>query len=161
MKPKVYLETTIVSYLTARPSRDVVMAAMIQQTNDWWARQREKFELFVSEPVFREAAKGDVVAARRRTEVLRTLNVLPATDQSLRLARSFLAHFAMPAKAADDALHVAIAASHGLSYLLTWNCRHIANATMRPRLEALCLLENLRCPLICTPPELMGNANEK
>lgn len=161
MKPRVYLETTIVSYLTARPSRDVVMAAMIQQTNDWWALQRDKFELFVAEPVFREAAKGDAEAARRRTDVLRKLNVLPATDQSLRLARSFITHVAMPAKAADDALHVAIAASHGVGYLLTWNCRHIANATMRPKLEALCLLENLRCPLICTPPELMGDANEK
>ena len=161
MKAKVYLETTIVSYLTARPSRDVVMAAMIQQTNDWWTQQREKFDLFVAEPVFREAAKGDPEAARRRTEVLRKLELLPATEQSLRLAQSFLTHFAMPAKAADDALHVAIAASHGLGYLLTWNCRHIANVTMRPKLEALCLLENLRCPLICTPPELMGDANEK
>lgn len=161
MKPRVYLETTIVSYLVARPNRDVVMAAMIQQTKDWWTQRREQFELFVAEPVFREAAKGDAEAARKRTEVLRTLNVLPATEQSLRLARSFLTHFAMPAKAADDAMHVAIAASHGMSYLLTWNCRHIANATMRPKLEALCLLENLRCPLICTPPQLMGYANEK
>ncbi len=161
MKPKVYLETTIVSHLTARPSRDVVMAAMIQQTNDWWTRRRERFGLFVAEPVFREAAKGDAEAARRRTEVLRQLNILPATEQSLRLARSFITHFAMPAKAADDALHVAIAASHGMGYLLTWNCRHIANATLRPKLEALCLLENLRCPLICTPPELMGDTNEK
>jgi hypothetical protein len=161
MKPKVYLETTVVSLLTARPTRDVVMAAMVQQTNDWWAQRRERYELFVAEPVLREAAKGDSDAARRRIEVLRKLNVLPATEQSLRLARSFLAHFAMPAKAADDALHVAIAATHGLSYLLTWNCRHIANVIMRPKLEALCLLENLRCPLICTPPELMGDDHEK
>jgi hypothetical protein len=91
---------------------------------------------------------------------VRNLTVLPATEQALHLAKSFITHFAMPVKAADDALHVAIAASHGMNYLLTWNCRHIANVTARPKLEALCLLENLRCPLICTPPELMGDANE-
>ncbi len=155
MKPKVYLETTIVSYLTARETRDVVMAAMIAQTKDWWSERRSKHSLFIAELVMREAAKGDAGAARRRLDVLKSMNMLSASPEALGLAESFLGHFALPASAGADALHIAIAATSGMDYLLTWNCRHIANAAMRPKLEALCLRAGLRCPVICTPPELM------
>jgi hypothetical protein len=154
MKPKVYLETTIVSCLTARPTRDVVMAAMLSQTKEWWAAEREGFALFVSDVVLREAAIGDVSAARRRLDALRELAVVASNAESQMLAAVLLRNAALPPNAADDALHIAVAAVNQMDYLLTWNCRHIANAVMRPKIEALCLAEGFGCPVICTPPEL-------
>ncbi len=154
MKPKVYLETTIVSYLTARPSRDVILTGMIEQTKKWWDLERERFELFVSDIVIREATGGDMAAARRRSDVLQPLTAVENDAESQALADVFLQNMALPAKASDDALHIAIAAVNQMDYLLTWNCRHIANAAMRPKLEGLCLAEGYRCPIICTPPEL-------
>ncbi len=154
MKPKVYLETTVVSLLTARPARDVIMMSMIAQTKKWWVTERERFELIVSDIVIREAAAGDVAAARRRNEVLQQLVAVENDAESQALADVFLQNMALPAKASDDALHIAIAAVNQMDYLLTWNCRHIANAAMRPKLEGLCLAEGYRCPIICTPPEL-------
>jgi hypothetical protein len=154
MKPKVYLETSFLSFLTARPTRDVVMAAMIKQSAGWWAEERGNFDLFVSDLVGMEALAGDPDAARRRQEVLQTIPALLADAQARSLAGFFLTNMALPANAADDALHIAIATVNQLDYLLTWNCRHIANAVMRPKLESLCLAQGQRCPVICTPPEL-------
>lgn len=158
MKPKVYLETSFLSFLTARPSRDVVMSAMIKQSKDWWEDERDNFGLFVSSIVVNEASKGDATAARRRLEVLKQIETIQADVESLTLADVFLRGMALPQNAADDALHIAIASVHQLEYLLTWNCRHIANAVMRPRLEALCLSKGFHCPIICTPPELRNIA---
>ena len=155
MKAKVYLETTIVSCLTARPTRNVIIAGMTAETKTWWEQRRNDFDLCIAEPVLRESARGDSDAADRRQRIPATLPLVSVTEPMLLLAKSFPSHFAMPANASDDALHVAIAAVHRVEYLLTWNCRHIANATMRPRLEALCQLEGYRCPIICTPPQLM------
>lgn len=132
MKPKVYLETTIVSYLTARPSRDVVMAAMSAQTQKWWDLERDRFELFVSDIVIREASSGDAGAARRRSEVLQRLAAVENDAESQALADVFLHNMALPTKAADDALHIAIAAINQMDYLLTWNCRHIATLRCDP-----------------------------
>ena len=154
MKPKVYLETTIVSYLTPRPARDVVMAAMLEQTKKWWTSERNRFDLFVSNIVIPEASAGDPVAVRRRLEILREIAAVENDPEAQALTDVFLHNMALPAKAADDALHIAIAAVNQMDYLLTWNCRHIANAATRPKLEGLCLAEGYRCPIICTPPEL-------
>lgn len=154
MKPKVYLETTVVSCLTARPTRDVVMAAMLSQTKDWWQTERDGFDLFASDVVLREAAAGDATAARRRLEALRDIAVVQNDDEAQLLADVLLRNAALPGNALDDALHIAIAAVNEMGYLLTWNCRHIANAVMRPKIEALCEAEGYRCPVICTPHEL-------
>ena len=154
MKPKVYLETSFLSFLTARPTRDVVMAAMIKQSKDWWHQERGHFDLFGSDLVGLEALAGDPDAARRRWEVLQAIPALEANPTARTLADSFLSNLALPTNAADDALHIAIAAVHEMDYLLTWNCRHIANAVMRPKLENLCRARDHRCPVICTPPEL-------
>lgn len=132
------------------------MAALIEHTRAWWQHRRPMYDLHVSDLVIVEASKGDTDAARRRHDVLKTLSVIPTSAPAVNLARSFVSHLAMPPNAADDALHVAIAAVADLNYLLTWNCRHIANAEARPKLEALCLLAGYRCPIICTPLELMG-----
>ena len=155
MKPNVYLETTVVSYLTARPSRDFLTMSSITQTKRWWDQCRGDSVLWVSDVVLRECARGDVDAAKRRLASLDKVAVLRSDEQSDALAEFFLRNLAMPANATDDAFHVAIAAVNRMDYLLTWNCRHIASAYVRPKLQGLCMAQGFRCPIICTPPELM------
>lgn len=153
MKPRVYIETTVLSYLTALPSRDLVHAAHQQLTVEWWA-VRDAYELFVSDAVLAEARLGDPAAAARRLAAARPLVVLAASGEAQDLASEMLAAAAMPRKAAVDAVHVAIAAVNGMDFLLTWNCTHIANAAMRPRIESVCRSAGFEPPTICTPEEL-------
>lgn len=155
MKPRVYLETSILSYLTALPSRDLVRAAHQQITIEWW-EQRARFELFVSEAVLAEARRGDAAAANRRMAVAQGIEILNATQEAEALASALLKAAAIPAKAAIDAAHVALATVHGIDYLLTWNCTHIANAVTRPLIEAVCRDNGFQPPVICTPEELVG-----
>ncbi|MBX3394664.1 MAG: type II toxin-antitoxin system VapC family toxin [Phycisphaerae bacterium] len=155
MKPSVYLETTIASYLSARPSRDLVVAANQALTREWWTDRSHRFDLFVSQIVLDEAAGGDVQAAGRRLELLEGPGRLDVTEPCLTLGRAILRGAKMPARAATDALHVAIAAVHQMTYLLTWNCTHIANASMRQGIESVCVARGFRPPVICTPLELM------
>src|SRR5947208_3234485 len=128
MKPKVYLETTIVSYLTARPSRDLITAAHQQITQQWWDTQRTRFDLFVAPPVMQEAQAGDPEAAARRLAALHGIPLLTLSEEATRLAQALIAPGPLPTNAVVDALHIAIAAVNGMHYLLTWNCTHIANA---------------------------------
>ena len=155
-KPKVYLETTFVSYLTAWPSRDVIMHGRQQVTREWWQKRRQEFDLYTSQLVVREASAGDPEAARERLQVLATMTALALTADAEALAGRLLQTGSLPAKATEDALHIAIAATHSIDYLLTWNCSHLANATMRPRLEAPCRAAGQQPPIICTPDELLG-----
>ena len=149
----VYLETTIVSYLTARRSRDVVLAAHQALTRDWW-RGRTAYQLRVSQLVIDEAAVGDPLLRARRLRALQGISVLPLTDAATRLARELVRKVALPEKATVDAFHIGVAAGHEVAYLLTWNCKHLANATMRSTIEAVCRSEGLSPPIICTPEEL-------
>lgn len=126
--PKVYLETTIASYLTARTSRDLIVAAHQELTFEWWDQHRHSFDLFVSGLVLEEAASGDPEMAARRLAELRGIPVLGLDEEARALAKRFLESGLMPSKAVGDAIHVALATLHGMDYLLTWNCRHIANA---------------------------------
>jgi hypothetical protein len=155
MPERVYLETTFVSYLTAWPSRDVVIAGHQQITHEWWDTRRESFELCVSQLVLGEAGAGDPVAAQERLEILKAMTLLETTAEALALAKELIQAGALPAKAAGDALHIAIAATNGIPFLLTWNCRHLANATMRPMIEAVCAGKGFKAPIICTPEELL------
>lgn len=155
MAERVYIETTVVSYLTARPSRDVVIAGHQQVTHDWWNTRRTNYELCVSELVLDEAGAGDAQAAEERLLVLQPMLVIETTTEAFELAVELLRAGALPSKAADDALHIAIAATKGIPYLLTWNCRHLANARMRPVIEAVCIAKRLKAPIICTPEELL------
>jgi hypothetical protein len=150
----VYLETTVVSYLTALPSRDLVVAGHQQVTREWW-EGRLRFDLYISEAVLAEAGRGDEGAAGRRLAALGDVTVISALPEAMALARGFLEAAAMPRKAAIDAVHVAIAAVHGIDYLLTWNCAHIANAAIRAKVEAVCRAAGYQPPIICTPLELM------
>lgn len=152
----VYIETSIVSYLTARSSGDLIVAAWQKVTIDWWETQRGRFLLYASDVVIEEAGRGDADAAARRLKALRGIPVLALTDSVVALSREFIKARALPAKALDDALHIAIATVHGVDYLLTWNCRHIANAEVKPVVRGLCAAKGYVCPEICTPQELMG-----
>lgn len=138
LKPTVYLETSVISYLTAWLSRDIVMAANQQITQDWWDNYRVCYDLYISQSVLQEASAGDSQAAERRLQALATLQILETTPEAVRLARVLIDQTLLPTRAGVDALHIAIAAVSGIDYLLTWNCRHIANAVIRPRVEAVC-----------------------
>ena len=142
-------------YLTARANRDVVIAGHQQITQEWWDTRRESYELCISQLVRNEAGAGDALAAQELLEVLKPMTVLEISDESLDLAKELIKAGALPAKAADDALHIAVAAMNGIPYLLTWNCRHLANATMRPVIESVCAGKGVKAPIICTPEELL------
>jgi predicted nucleic acid-binding protein len=155
MKPKVYVETTVISYLTARPSRDVVVAGHQQTTRDWWRTSRGRFELVASQLVLGEVSTGDPEAARERVEALKDLSLLEVTLEASILARQLVAGSAIPAKAAQDALHLGVAVTNGVAYLVTWNCRHLANAVLRTKVEEACRAAGYEPVVICTPEELL------
>jgi hypothetical protein len=157
MKPRLYLETTIPSYLTAWPSRDLIAAAHQQLTKEWWRTRRDAFEICISQFVVDEAGAGDVDAARERLEVLKPLPLLDVTQSVLQLASAILQAGVIPEKAARDAAHIAVSAVHGIDYLMTWNCAHIANAMIVKTVQAICAQNGFSCPVICTPEELMEN----
>jgi predicted nucleic acid-binding protein len=155
MKPKVYLETTIISYLTAWRSPHLVMAAHQESTRNWWDDERHAFDLFISEAVVQEASLGDPAAAQKRLGAMSDLSELPITDEARLLAKELIEKTPLPKTARVDALHIATATVHGMDYLLTWNCRHIANAALRNSLTAVCEAAGYEIPVICTPLELM------
>ena len=151
----VYIETSILSHATARPSRDIQTAALQQQARDWWRIERPNFNLVTSQLTLDEASRGDQNAAIERLKLLDGIPLLDIDSDSQALANLILSGHMMPQKAAADALHIAVAATNLIPYLLTWNCRHLANATMRPVIEAVCIAKGLKAPIICTPEELM------
>lgn len=144
----------MISYLTALPSRDIVHAAHQQITREWW-NKRSRFSLYVSQAVLGEARRGNASAAARRLAAVQGLTVLAVTGEASDLAERFLRASALPAKAALDAIHIAVAVVNGMDYLLTWNCTHIANAKIRGNIDQICRAEGLQPPAICTPEELM------
>ena len=156
MRPRVYLETTIPSLLTAWPSRDLVIAGKQRTTRDWREKRAPLFELVASEFVLDEVRAGDPDAARLRVEALRSVSLLEVTDEVRRLSKDILDTKLIPAKAQFDAAHIAICSVHQVDYLLTWNCTHIANAMILKDLEQVCLSAGYELPVICTPDELMG-----
>ena len=156
MKKTIYIETSIISYLTARPSDNLLAAACQKITIDWWNTQRDRFELYASEIVLEEAAQGDSQAAQRRLKELEGISLLSVTDSAIALSGKFLDEGPLPQKALGDALHIAVSAVHAMDYLLTWNCRHLANAQIIRRVSVICNSRGYNMPVICTPEELMG-----
>ena len=155
MKPSVYIETTIPSYLTAWQSPQIVMAARQQITHDWWNNHRDNFDLFISQVVLDESGGGDPDASAKRLEVLRGIDVLEPPENVGQIVDALLKQVPLPENAANDALHIAISVGNGIDYLLTWNCRHIANATLHTRMEAVCETLGFELPTICTPEQLI------
>jgi predicted nucleic acid-binding protein len=152
----VYLETSIISYLVARPSRDLVIAARQELTREWWGQRRALFDVYVSEAVIAEARAGDSDAAARRVAILADLPLLEVTPEVTRLAGALAKALRLPKQAAADAVHVATAACHGIEFLLTWNSTHIANAELRPTIDEVSRNSGYTPPILCTPDELMG-----
>ena len=156
MKPTLYLETTIPSYLVARMSRDLVVASRQQLTHQWWETDRKKYDLFVSDVVVLEASRGDPEFAAKRLEIVRDLPQLAVTPQVNGLADDFRDALSLGESAEPDIYHLAIAAVHEMEYLLTWNLAHLANARVRHELEKWSLLTGRSIPTVCTPGELVG-----
>jgi len=156
VKRRVYLETSIAGYLTSRPSRDLIRAARQQMTREWWDARRGDFEIFVSQAVVDEARGGDADAAVERLRLLEDVPRLAVNDAAVALAKELIAQHALPAKAVEDALHIALAAVHGMDFLLTWNCSHIANAERAEAVRSTVLGAGYECPWICTPEEMLG-----
>lgn len=156
MPPKVYIETTIPSYLTSRPSRDLLIAGHQQVTHQWWEDRRHDFELYVSQLVEDECGAGDSSMAGKRLDLIRGIPLLEISSDVDRLANQLITIGPIPKKAEIDAAHISVAAIHQIDYLLTWNCRHIANAEMQLSIRAICREAGFEPPIICTPEELLG-----
>lgn len=153
----VYLETSFISYLVARPSRDLIVAAHQQVTQDWWANRRSEFSCSVSQVVIDEASAGDPGEIQKRLAIAGVLAALEITEEAEALTQAVMAAGMLPRHAVRDAAHIAVAAVHGIDYLLTWNCKHLANAQISRRIALVCEKLGRRMPIICTPEGLMGD----
>jgi hypothetical protein len=151
----VYIETTIVSYLVANPSRDSILAAHQQLTRQWWQNERQRYQCVTSREVLREASLGDPEMSRRRSEALAGLDILAVDDSARGLASAILAEQLLPPAAMSDAIHAVVASQHRVDILLTWNCRHLANPHLLGRLRSFMAGHALALPEICTPIELV------
>ncbi len=156
MTPRLYLETTIPSYLVARPNPDIQIAADQAATVQWWDAHRGDFDMFVSAVVIREVSRGEAEMATLRLAKINHLSVLAPTAESEALTERLLKDQIVPAKAADDAAHISLAAVHRMDFLLTWNCKHINNRFVVRRIERACAAAGFACPVIATPKELMN-----
>ena len=160
MKPRVYIETSVVSYLVSRPALDVITAGHQATTLQWWEQHRNRFELVISQFVVDEASEGDAVAAEKRLAVLDAIPVVPVTQpQIMVLAQALLKAGALPQKAKLDALHIAVCAVTGVDILLTWNFKHIANGAKMRQIERVCDESGFECPQLLTPLQLLGDGN--
>jgi hypothetical protein len=155
MRPKVYVETSVLSYLAARPSRDAVTAGRQVITQRWWESEREKYELVVSEAVEAECERGDEQLAARRRKLLEEVSLFPVDERILELAKLLVVPGAIPEKAGPDAVHIAAAVIEECEYLLTWNFRHIANVRIRREVERILASHGYTKTTICTPEELI------
>ena len=155
-----YLETSIISYLAARPSRDVIVAARQQLTHTWWRDRRPRFDLYVSQVVLDEILAGDRDAADRRAALVAAIPVLDIVPEVANLAAALIQGVPLPITAGADAAHIAAAAYHRIDFLMTWNSTHIANAELRPRVERVCRESGHPAPILCTPDELMGGRDD-
>ena len=151
----IYIETTVVSYLVANPSRDSILAAHQQLTRQWWQDKRQRYQCVTSEEVLKEAGMGDAEMSRRRLEALSGVTVLTVDKAARSLAQELLAAGLLPPAAASDAIHAAVAAQRQINVLLTWNCRHLANPHLLGKLRDFMSRKGLMLPEVCTPIELM------
>jgi predicted nucleic acid-binding protein len=154
--PTVYLETSVIGYLASRRSSDLVIAANQLLTLEWWTDHRDRFQLFVSQATVDECAAGDPVAAHERLVFLDRLPILAVDSQTHGLAQALMNQVGLPSKAAVDAIHIAIAAQNTIDYLLTWNCKHIANPSFRHTIDRVLVDAGFASPVICTPQELLN-----
>jgi len=155
VKLKIYIESTIPSYLVSKPSRDLIVAAHQEITQEWWRNKKNSFNLYISQLVLNEISAGDTEMAKIRLKAVKAFPELDITAEVTALAAQILSAGIIPKKAATDAAHIAIAAVHGMNFLMTWNCTHIANAKIAKAIENICSERGFESPVICTPEELM------
>jgi hypothetical protein len=155
MKPSVYIETTIISYLTAKPSRDLIIAAHQQITNEWWSDVRPQVDCYVSPFLIDEASRGDLTYAQKRLDEIIDFTVLEVNEEIEDLAQQYFAALQIPEKAKIDAFHLAVAAWHKMDYLLSWNCKHIASGRVQKMMQEINARLEVHTPIVCTPEELM------
>lgn len=156
MVSSIYIETSIISYLASKPSRDIIVSAHQQITHTWWDSRKDLFQLFISELVAREVGLGDPEAASRRLFYLEGVPSVILKEEAYSLAEKLITNGSVPQSAFADALHISVATVHGLDFLMTWNCRHIANAEIKGLIGKICRSNGYEPPVICTPEELMG-----
>jgi hypothetical protein len=157
---RIYIESTIPSYVVARPAQDLLQAAHQQLTKDWWDLKRAQHELFTSQVVLDEIAGGETAMAQHRLKAMAQIKLLDLTDEANALTKDILVSGLLPARADRDAAHIALATVHEMDILLSWNCRHIANATIQARLRRLVERSGFALPVLCTPDELTGELYE-
>ena len=155
MNPSVYIETSVIGYLTSWPRPDSTIAGHQNTTKQWWSTAAERFDLFVSQLVVRECSGGDTAAVNDRLDCIAALPVLPITPEAEALVVALIKGRAVPESQPNDALHIALAAVHGVQYLVSWNFRHIVNASLRPAIERVCRDRGYDPPILCTPEELL------
>jgi hypothetical protein len=155
MKPTLYVETSVVGYYTGRPSRDLIIAGRQQITRDWWENERHKYSLHISALVLQESQRGEPEAIRKRQQALKGIPLLGTTSATAELAEALVTDGPIPAEYPEDALHIALASTNSMDYLLTWNFRHINNARMKSDVMRIVTRFGSECPVICTPEELL------
>jgi hypothetical protein len=156
VKPTLYMETSVASYLAARNSKDPILAGQQASTHRWWKERRRGYEIFVSKLVWQEASKGDKTAVERRLKFIRPFRWLQATSHVVKLAKELVGKKAAPANAADDAVHIALGAVYEMNFLLTWNFTHINNPATEEQIRDICRQNGFHCPVICTPDQLLS-----
>jgi hypothetical protein len=160
MKEKVYIETSVISYLCSRPSRDLVVAANQEVTREWWEKERARYDLFVSQFVTAEIRAGDEGAAGKRVEAIDGVAVLQANEDSELLAREIIRQATLPSSVGVDVAHVATATVYGMDYLLTWNCAHIANPHWLKKISDIVAMQGYQMPVVCSPQALLEGERE-
>ena len=156
MKSKLYIETSVVSYLVAHPSKDVVVAGQQASTRRWWKERRRTYDVFASKLVWQEAEEGNHEAVERRLKFIRPLRWLQVTAEVVQLTQALVGRKALPPNAADDATHIALGAVYEMEFLLTWNFTHINNPATEERVRIICRQHGFHCPVICTPDQLLS-----
>lgn len=155
MKKRIYIETTVVSYFTARPSRDIIVAGHQETTRDLWPNLTAKYETYISAIVYEEAGKGDPDQAQMRLSAIEAFPMIDIDDDARFLAEKIIAGRGIPADYPEDALHVAVAAVNGMDVVVTWNFAHLNNPFTRRAIRRIVELERYVCPEICSPQELI------
>jgi predicted nucleic acid-binding protein len=156
MKKSVYIESSVISYLTSRPSKDIVSAARQTLTLDWWEGHRAAFNVFISDAVVEEISQGNAAAAALRQQMVADIPVVSLTDEAIALAQKLLSENAVPRQSYVDALHIALATLSGADFLLTWNFKHINNVETKARIAHVIADAGWVCPILCSPEELLG-----
>jgi len=155
MKKHIYIETTVVSYLTSKPSRDLMVASHQEATRELWEKLSIKYKSFVSALVFQEAGKGDQNQAEMRLAAMANFPMIDIDDEAQSLAEKIIAKKGIPGEYPEDALHIAVAAVNGIDVIITWNFAHLNNPFTRKKIRMIVEAEGYSCPEICSPEELL------